>query len=80
MSGRVTLDLLRALVCHQAHKLTTYSFAQAVSAVLGETTEEVPPPSAAGMSLLRRPPTLLRPTRCPPPSSRRVERCARVAP
>ena len=43
LSGRFSCDLLRALVCHQAHKLTTHSFAQAVSAVLGEETELVMP-------------------------------------
>ena len=31
-AGRFALDVLRALVCHQAHKLTTYSFEQAVEA------------------------------------------------
>ena len=35
LGGRFSLDLLRALVCHQGHKLTTYSFGQAVEAVLG---------------------------------------------
>ena len=34
-AGRFALDVLRALVCHQAHKLTTYSFEQAVEAVCG---------------------------------------------
>ena len=34
-AGRFALDVLRALVCHQAHKLTTYSFEQAVEAVRG---------------------------------------------
>jgi hypothetical protein len=28
VSGRYSLDVLRALVCHQTHKLTTYSFSQ----------------------------------------------------
>ena len=39
MTGRFSCDLLRALVNHQAHKLTTYSFSHAVEAVLGEPTE-----------------------------------------
>ena len=43
LGGRFSLDLLRALVCHQTHKLTTYSFGQAVEAVLAEETELILP-------------------------------------
>lgn len=39
LTGRFSCDLLRAMVSHQSHKLTTYTFAQAVEAVLGEPTE-----------------------------------------
>ena len=43
VAGRFSLDLLRALVCHQTFKLTTYSFYQAVEAVLNEETELILP-------------------------------------
>ena len=43
VAGRFSLDLLRALVCHQTHKLTTYSFHQSVDAVLQDETELVLP-------------------------------------
>jgi hypothetical protein len=52
-AGRFSLDVLRALVCHQKHKLTTYSFAQAVEAVLGEPTELVLPQVLAAAPLER---------------------------
>jgi len=41
--GRYSLDALRAVVVHQTHKLTSYSFAQAIEAVLGEATEVIEP-------------------------------------
>ena len=43
VAGRFVLDLLRAVLVHQTHKLTTYSFAQAVESVLAEETEVVLP-------------------------------------
>lgn len=43
LTGRFSCDLLRALVNHQSHKLTTYAFSQAVEEVLGEPTELVLP-------------------------------------
>ena len=53
LTGRFSCDLLRALVCHQSHKLTTYTFGQAIEAVLGEPTElvlpEVPRLMASGL-------------------------------
>ena len=53
LGGRFSLDLLRALVCHQTHKLTTYSFGQAAEAVLGEETELVLPAVLAGAPTAR---------------------------
>ena len=52
-SGRFTLDVLRALVVHQTHKLTSYSFEQAVQAVLNEETEELLPQVLAAAPLER---------------------------
>ena len=43
LGGRFSLDILRTLVCHTTHKLTTYSFGQAVEAVLNDETELILP-------------------------------------
>lgn len=53
VAGRFSLDLLRALVCHQTHKLTTYSFHQAVQAVLNEESEQVLPEVLKGAPTAR---------------------------
>ena len=53
LAGRFSLDLLRALVCHQTHKLTAYSFAQGIERVLGEETELVVPDVLRGAPTAR---------------------------
>ena len=53
LGGRFSLDILRTLVCHTTHKLTTYSFGQAVEAVLNDETELILPSVLASLSAAR---------------------------